>query len=56
MIDDVMFEIREMTGQDYRNHYAGEKIETSTDVPVVPAGVTEDTPSERHQEALVGAR
>jgi hypothetical protein len=25
MIDEVMFEIREMTGQEYRNHYTGEK-------------------------------
>ena len=25
MTDEVMFEIREMTGQDYRNHYAGER-------------------------------
>jgi 1-acyl-sn-glycerol-3-phosphate acyltransferase len=44
MIDEVMFEIREITGQNYDNHYAGEKVETSTDVPVVahPASVTDD--------------
>src|SRR3954454_7482017 len=58
MIDEVMFEIREITGQDYNNHYAGEKVETSTDVPVVahPASVTDDlrvTPPERQ---LVDAR
>ena len=43
MIDEVMFEIREVTGQDYRNHYAGEKVETSTDIPAVahPANVTD---------------
>src|SRR3954447_4556402 len=35
MIDEVMFEIREVTGQSYRDHYAGERVETSTDVPVV---------------------
>ena len=35
MIDEVMFEIREMTGQDYRNHYAGEKVERRR-VPVAP--------------------
>ena len=29
MIDEVMFEIREMTGQEYRNHYAGESPDTS---------------------------
>src|SRR3954452_17813040 len=43
MIDEVMFEVRELTGQVYRNHYAGEKVEMSTDVPVVaePASVTD---------------
>src|SRR5215211_3529544 len=35
MIDEVIFEIRELTGQDYRNHYAGETVETSVEVPVV---------------------
>jgi 1-acyl-sn-glycerol-3-phosphate acyltransferase len=55
MIDEVMFEIREMTGQTYRNHYAGERVETSTDVPVVahPASVTDDMRS--HVPELVGA-
>jgi hypothetical protein len=54
MIDEVMFEIREMTGQTYRDHYAGERVETSTDVPVVahPASVN-DAVRERE---VVGAR
>ena len=32
------------TGQEYRNHYAGDKVETSTDIPLVahPATVTDD--------------
>src|SRR5918993_5420419 len=33
MIDEVMFEIREMTGQAYRDRYAGDRVETSTDAP-----------------------
>jgi 1-acyl-sn-glycerol-3-phosphate acyltransferase len=55
MIDEVMFEIREMTGQTYRNHYAGEKVETSTDVPVIaqPASVVD--PDRRVERELVGA-
>ena len=56
MIDEVMFEIREMTGQEYRNHYAGERVETSSDEPAVatPAFVTD--PVERVEEReLVGA-
>ena len=28
MIDEVMFEIRELTGQEYRNVYAGKTAET----------------------------
>lgn len=57
MIDEVMFEIREMTGQEYRNHYAGERVESSTDVPVVarPASVT-DRPAAGSERELVGAR
>jgi 1-acyl-sn-glycerol-3-phosphate acyltransferase len=31
MIDEVMFEIREMTGQEYRNVYAGTTTESSTE-------------------------
>ena len=58
MIDEVMFEIREMTGQEYRNHYAGEKVDTSDDQSVVaqPAFVTD--PVERadiEERELVGA-
>ena len=57
MTDEVMFEIREMTGQDYRNHYAGERVETSIEVPVVatPARVTDPAPVEGRPRELVGA-
>ena len=30
-----MFEIREMTGQEYRNHYTGEQPETAIAEPVL---------------------
>jgi 1-acyl-sn-glycerol-3-phosphate acyltransferase len=56
MTDEVMFEIREMTGQDYRNHYAGEKADTAAhDMTVAqPAFVTD--PLERlDTRELVGA-
>ena len=35
MIDEVMFEIREMTGQVYKNVYAGKSTETSTPVATI---------------------
>jgi len=57
MIDEVMFEIRELTGQTYRDHYAGERVETSTDVPVVahPASVTDRERGRTPERELVGA-
>lgn len=56
MTDEVMFEIREMTGQQYRDHYAGQKVETSTDVPVIaqPAHVADPAPDARPARELVG--
>ena len=46
MIDEVMFEIREMTGQEYRNHYAGEAPDTAAEQVAVgrPARVTDPVP------------
>ena len=35
MIDEVMFEIREVTGQTYLNEYAGQRTATSTELPAV---------------------
>ena len=57
MIDEVMFEIREMTGQTYVNHYAGEKPDTPTEQVTVarPAHVTDPVVEERERD-LVGAR
>ncbi|MET0144721.1 MAG: lysophospholipid acyltransferase family protein [Ilumatobacteraceae bacterium] len=53
MIDEVMFEIRDLTGQEYRNHYSGEPADAVTERPMIahPASVT-DAPPERQ---LVGA-
>jgi 1-acyl-sn-glycerol-3-phosphate acyltransferase len=48
MIDEVMFEIREMTGQEYRNHYTGEKPDTAIAQPAAPA-------SERHRHRAVAS-
>ena len=57
MIDEVMFEIREMTGQEYRNHYAGESPDTPTEQAVVarPARVTDPVPESQPERQLVGA-
>ncbi len=46
MIDEVMFEIRAMTGQTYVDHYAGEAptMAVEPDRPAAVAHVTEDTP------------
>ncbi len=41
MIDEVMYEIRELTGQEYVNRYAGEKAETEPTVAARVASVTE---------------
>jgi hypothetical protein len=53
-----MFEIRDITRQHYDNHYAGEKVDTSTDVPVVahPASVTDDTRASAPEREPVGAQ
>ena len=57
MIDEVMFEIREMTGQEYRNHYAGESPDTAAEPPSSPgrARVTDPVPEEPAERELVGA-
>ena len=56
MIDEVMFEIREMTGQTYSNVYAGQ-AETADEpkpsrVATVAEGATE--PAERSLVAMAG--
>jgi 1-acyl-sn-glycerol-3-phosphate acyltransferase len=47
MIDEVMFEIREMTGQEYRNRYAGDTTEAHTEhrETARPAHVSDEAPA-----------
>lgn len=45
MIDEVMFEIRELTGQSYVNTYAGEKAETEPTVAARVASVSDPSPA-----------
>ena len=55
MIDEVMFEIREMTGQVYKNIYAG-KTSPSENVVVSRVAHTNDAPAdEGDQEQAAGA-
>ena len=51
MIDEVMFEIREMTGQEYRNHYAGEAPDTATEPHVVAQPATGHRPGARRRRS-----
>jgi hypothetical protein len=44
MIDEVMFEIRELTGQTYVNTYAGATAETEPTVAARVASVSEPNP------------
>jgi 1-acyl-sn-glycerol-3-phosphate acyltransferase len=44
MIDEVMFEIRELTGQEYLDHYAGEPPDTEELVVARPASVADAAP------------
>ncbi len=55
MIDEVMFEVREMTGQEYRNRYAGETADSYTDQRATarPGSVTDEVPATSGE--LVGA-
>jgi 1-acyl-sn-glycerol-3-phosphate acyltransferase len=56
MIDEVMFEIREMTGQEYRNVYAGGPADV-VEAPVTarPASVADPVESPVGRRELVGA-
>jgi hypothetical protein len=53
MTDEVMFEIRDMTGQDYRNVYAGQ-AETETSTPSKVASVGDDDLESNEVRELVG--
>jgi hypothetical protein len=55
MIDEVMFEIREMTGQEYRNVYAGSTAESEPTVPAKVATVNEPEPLVVSEFELVSA-
>jgi 1-acyl-sn-glycerol-3-phosphate acyltransferase len=47
MIDEVMFEIREMTGQTYKNVYAGQSEVEDSPAPSKVATVADEAPSRR---------
>jgi 1-acyl-sn-glycerol-3-phosphate acyltransferase len=55
MIDEVMFEIRELTGQEYVNTYAGQPVEAEPAVPATPGRVTDIAPTPAAARELVGA-
>lgn len=57
MIDEVMFEIREMTGQEYRNRYAGEPADATTEerTTAVPAHVDDEVDVAGRRRELVAA-
>jgi 1-acyl-sn-glycerol-3-phosphate acyltransferase len=42
IIDEVMFEIRELTGQEYRNVYAGKTADTEVVVPAKVASIVDE--------------
>ncbi|MBA3288957.1 MAG: 1-acyl-sn-glycerol-3-phosphate acyltransferase [Acidimicrobiia bacterium] len=54
MTDEVMFEIRELTGQQYVDHYAGEAPATEERETARPASVTDATEPAVPQGELVG--
>jgi 1-acyl-sn-glycerol-3-phosphate acyltransferase len=53
MIDEVMYEIREMTGQTYHNRYSGEpETETETAVPSKVGSVSDETDEDRRRHLV----
>jgi 1-acyl-sn-glycerol-3-phosphate acyltransferase len=55
MIDEVMFEIREMTGQEYRNVYAGTTAESEPTITGQVGTVRDPEPVQRAERELVGS-
>jgi 1-acyl-sn-glycerol-3-phosphate acyltransferase len=55
MTDEVMFEIREMTGQEYVNSYAGESTNGDRDVPATPGRVTDAEPEPERELVAASA-
>jgi hypothetical protein len=56
MTDEVMFEIRELTGQVYRDHYAGQEAADEHTGVARPASVADPTPATSSDRDLVGVR
>jgi hypothetical protein len=54
MIDEVMFEIRDMTGQTYKNVYAGQPDNDDAE-PAKVATVAEESEREQRPLAIVGS-
>jgi hypothetical protein len=54
MIDEVMFEIRDMTGQTYKNVYAGQP-DTEDATPAKVATVADDTEAEARELASIAS-
>ena len=52
MIDEVMFEIRELTGREYQDTYAGEKAETEPTVEAKVANVADPAPESATEQEL----
>jgi 1-acyl-sn-glycerol-3-phosphate acyltransferase len=55
MMDEVMFEIRELTGQEYVDHYAGETPTVEDAVVAKPASVADPPTARGRDRHLVGA-
>lgn len=55
MIDEVMFEIRELTGQQYRNVYAGKQAEAEPAVPARIGRVTDPVVASDPELATAGS-
>lgn len=55
MIDEVMFEIRELTGQEYRNVYAGKQAEAEPTVPARIGRVSDPVTGSDPELATVGS-
>ncbi len=43
--DELMFEIRELTGQSYRNEYASKTAETEPTIPATVGHLSEEIPA-----------
>ena len=53
LTDELMYEIRELTGQAYRNEYASKKAETEPTIPATVGHLSEAVPAHLREPALV---